>query len=85
MRRLAAFLAAFLATLAVALVPLAASDLSRPGGQYAAEARQPPAARPPAAIIGGARRGSGGARRGAKGRRGMGTLLTAIGPAAEAA
>lgn len=41
MRRLAAFLAAFLATLAVALVPLAASDLSRPGGQYAAEARQP--------------------------------------------
>ena len=83
MRRFAAFLAAFLATLAVALVPLAASDLSRPGGQYAAEARQPPAARPPAAIIGGARRGGGGAER-RDGAR-MGTLLTAIGSAAEAA
>ena len=41
MSRLVAFLVAFLVALAAALVPLAASDLPQPGGQYAAEARQP--------------------------------------------
>ena len=44
MRKLAAFAAAFLATLAVALVPLGITDLSRPGSQPVAEAQQAVAA-----------------------------------------
>ena len=38
MKKLVAFAAAFLLALAVALVPLAVSDLGRPGAQHPAEA-----------------------------------------------
>ena len=39
MKKLAAFAAAFLLALTVALVPLAVSDLGRPGPQHPAEAQ----------------------------------------------
>ena len=44
MRKLAAFAVAFLGTLAVALVPLGVTDLSRTGSQPVVEAQQPVAA-----------------------------------------
>ena len=40
MKKLAAFAAAFLLALTVALVPLAVSDLGRPGAQPSVEAQQ---------------------------------------------